>query len=287
MGRARELGLPATGPIGIGIYRDVFVLDFKNRRELFDHLNKVGFEDLLEDFLKNSRRMTAACTFCKGPTDIRADEILYPFMLPSIERILDIDDCRDYLKWLGSSCAYNLRLHHDNDIMHGTIPKGAYVMTNSHVANHLVGEEKTWMTDYHMAGKAEVRGIQKVEVYCLSYVMNPLPWAEAIGRAKFMPETFPHGLYDRQMPDRSPSVMLTTAFMDGIELGYYRRRIFDVEPGLKRDMLRKLVKIKEKMWQIYGIPEGMQRGLEYIPYYITSRKTTERDLNEVMKALQG
>ena len=300
MKRARELGLPVTEPVGIGVYEDIFVLEFKDRRGLFEHLNKVRLDDLLDDFSKNSKRTTVACSFCREPTDIRVDEILYAFAFPGAEKIFDADDSKDYLKWLGSSCGRNLRLHHDSGILHGTIPRAGGVMTNSHVANHLVGEEETWMTDYHMASQLRDKATRRMEVYCLSCVMNPLPYAQVIGRARFLPRKSPPlGLYEGlvlspsegiaglgELAPMLPGAELAEAFTDGVERGYNRRSTFKIGPELKRNMLRRAVRMKEEMWRIYGIPKGMQRGVEYVRRTIASKKITEEELSEVAEALR-
>ena len=301
MNKAKELDLHATEPIGLGIYKNVFVIEVKNRRDLFSYLNRTSFEDLMNKFLKGSRKTEAACVFCLEPTDIRVDEILYAFSLPGIEKILGEEDCKDYLRWLGSSCGYNLRLHHDNDIMHGTIQRGPGFMTNSHVANHLVGEGGTWMTDYHMAGKTKDKDIKRMEVFCLCHVMNPLPHAEAIARSRFAREELPmFELYELllsssygaltslgEMGLETPKAELTEAFIDGVILGYYRRRVFEVESKLKREMLKKSVLIKEKMWQILKMPARMQRGVDYFYMKLNTEKITEQDYNEIAKIVEG
>ena len=111
MRKAREMELPSTEPIGIGIYRNVFVIELKNRKELFSYLNRTSREILKRRFFNESRRVEAACFFCLEPTDVRVDEVLYAFSFPRVDELLGKEDCKDYLRWLGSSCGYNLRLH--------------------------------------------------------------------------------------------------------------------------------------------------------------------------------
>ncbi len=297
MKKAKELDLRTTEPIGIGIYRNVFVINVKDRKELFSLLNRTSFDDLLRKFLKESRRVECACVFCMEPTDIRVDEVLYAFSFPGIEKILGKKDCKDYLKWLGSSCGYNLRLHHDNGIMHGTIRAGPGFMTNSHVANHLVREDGTWMTDYHMAGKAKDEVVKRVEVFCLCHVMNPLPHAEVIARSRFAREDYPNFEFYELLLSPSyeamaslgeigmgmPRAELTEAFIDGVQLGYYRRRIYEIDSGLKKEMLKKSILIKEKVWNILKLPKRMQRGIEYFHRALRFRKITEEVYSELAK----
>ena len=301
MKKAKELDLRVTEPVGMGIYENIFVIDLKDRSDLFSYLKRTSLEDLMNRFHKEARKTEGACVFCWEPTDIRVDEILYAFSIPGIENILGRDDCRDYLKWLGSSCGYNLRLHHDNCIMHGTVQVGPGFMTNSHVANHLVGEETTWITDYHMAGEVKNEDIKRMEVFCLCHVMNPLPHAEVIARSRFARDEFPRfELYELLLSPsyeaitslgeiglRTPKAGLTEAFIDGIELGYYKRRIFEVESKLKRKMLRKSILIKEKIWEILKIPKRMQRGVDYFHARLYSRKLTDQDYRELSRAISN
>ncbi len=299
MKKAKELDLKTTKPVGIGIYRNVFAIDVKDRIDLFSFLNRTSFEILMKKFLRGSRRVRAACIFCIEPSDIRVDEVLYAFSFPRIEKILGRKNCIDYLKWLGSSCGYNLRLHHDNGIMHGTIQLGPGFMTNSHVANHLVGEDSTWMTDYHMAGSVKDDNIKRMEVFCLCHVMNPLPHAEIIARSGFAREEFPKfELYELLLSPSyeamvslggmglgMPKAELTEAFIDGVERGYYRRRIYEVERVLKREMLKKSILIKEKIWEILKLPKRMQRGVEYFHRALHARKITEENYRELAKII--
>ena len=300
MKKAKELGLRTTNPIGIGIYKNVFVLDLKDRVDLFSFLNRTNFKDLLGRFLKDSRRVDAACVFCSEPTDIRVDEVLYAFSFPGVERILEKRDCKDYLKWLGSSCGCNLRLHHDNRIMHGTIQMGPGFMTNSHVANHLVGEKGTWMTDYHMAGEIRDHNVKRMEVFCLCHVMNPLPHARTIAMSRFAREEFPRfELYELltsssyeaiitlgEIGLRTPKAELTEAFIEGVELGYYRRKIYEVDLKLKKEMLRKSIIIKEMLWEILKMPKRMQRGVEYFHKALQARKIAGEDYRVLARAIE-
>ncbi|RLG41615.1 MAG: hypothetical protein DRO05_03460 [Thermoproteota archaeon] len=289
MRRAKEMELPSTEPIGMGIYENVFVIELKNRKELFSYLNRTSRELLMERFSRESRKVEAACLFCLEPTDVRVDEVLYAFSFPGVDELLGREDCKDYLRWLGSSCGYNLRLHHDCGIMHGTIQADQGFMTNSHVANHLVGEEGTWMTDYHMAGELREKDLRKLEVFFLCHVMNPLPNAEAIARSHFSSENFPRFEFYELLLSSSPDALaslgafpletpkseLTEAFIEGVELGYYKRSVFEVESRLKREMLRKSLLLKGKIWEILGIPKKMQRGVEYFRLMLQSKKTED------------
>lgn len=306
MTKVKELGLPSAMPVGMGIYRDVHVIELRDRLALFRYLTTVGDEELLRDFKERSYEADAACLFSLETTDIRADELLYALLFPRVEKILDYGECASYLKWLGSSCGYNLRLHHDQDILHGTIPRPPGVMTNSHLANHIVDESSTWMTDYHMAGKSSDKRLKRIELYCLCHVMIPLPIAQRIAFSKFMEREIPlRRIFRMDMFSPEPidwlqilsmreplptpknqSERLIKALIDGIEHGYKRRDILEVESSLKRRMLKALVIVREKLWEIYGVPQGMQRGVEEVRRIISSRHIPKNRIEEAAHSLR-
>jgi len=296
---ARELGLPAPKPIGIGSYRNVHVLDFKERIELFRMLEETPVEALLKRFRDSSRPVEAACIFMDQPTDIRVDEILYGFLHPCIQEVLDTRDCKDFLRWLGSSCGFNLRMHHDADLLHGTIPKRGGFMTNSHTANHLVDEKGTYTTDYHMAYRSRDKELKRVEVFFLASVMNPLPRAhEAAAEAFMQDRPSPYGLpiEDPSLPFRSygdqwfkPKSLqeeFTDVFLNGVEYGYNRRKTIHVETKLRREILLKAAISKKELFQLLGFPEGMQRGIEYVAKQLMTCSFTKEELKASLKRIE-
>jgi len=272
MQRIHELA-PSPKPVGIGVFRSVFVKDFKDRISLFDYLKGCDTKRLVGDIGRDGRSIDAASVYSLQPTDIRVDEILYGFISPELRDVVDIRDCKDYLKWLGSSCGKNLRSLHDNSILHGSLLRYDGVMTNSHVANHLVDENSTCVTDFHMSEPVSDERFKEIELECLTYVMNPLESAESIARARFKPKTSPiiyalsevlpsyHAFI--QLEDVRPTSTgedLTTAFIDGVEYGYRRHKAVHVEASLRRELLERAVELKRKLWNLIGLPEGMQRG---------------------------
>lgn len=163
-------------------------------------------------------------------------------------------------------------------------------MTNSHVANHLVSEDATWITDFHMAQAVGDERFKEIELECLTYVMNPLESAEKIGRSRFKPKTSPM-MY--AFSERSPSSYifsdleeyrttstgedLSAAFIDGVEYGYFRTKVIHVEAKLRRGLLEKAVNLKHKLWKILNLPEGMQRGTAII-HELMAKRGVKRDL---------
>ena len=310
MMRARELKLPATKPIGIGIYHNVKIIKFPNRHRLFVFLRKMSSKDLIKIFKESGEKSDAACFFCEEPSDIRVDEILYGLLFPKIEYIIELNDCKDYLRWLGSSCAYNLRLHHDNNIIHGTTFVEGGVMTNSHFANHIISYDKTWMTDYHMTTEARGRHGKRLKIeeyYCLWHVMNPLPAAEAMARARRrrislleLPqvqfETQPYyrfyfwedlmKIYAGMYSPANVYEELTEALIEGIEYGYNRRKVLEIEKKLKREMLVKLIVLKHALWELYGLPLGMQRGIGVVREVMRLKKLGEDEVKKKVSEVQ-
>ena len=297
---ARENGLPAPKPIGIGFYNNVRVLDFKDRVELFRMLESTPREALLKRFKESSRPVEAACVFMAQPTDVRVDEILYGFLHPRIRQILDPRDCKDFLKWLGSSCGFNLRMHHDAGLLHGTMPKRGGFMTNSHTANHLVDEKGTYTTDYHMAYSSKDKDLKKAEVFFLASVMNPLQGADEAARKAFeqhRPLPFmlsPEDLYsqiigyhdDRWFKPKSLQEKFTEAFLDGVEYGYNRRRTRSVEAKLRREALLKTAAAKKELFRLLGLPESMQRGVKYVASRLMMHSFTDEELKASLKRIE-
>jgi len=264
---------PSPKPVGIGIFRNLCVKEFKDRPELFEYLKHVDANRLLEEFSSGSRLMDAASVYSLEPTDIRVDEILYGFISPELGNELGKEDCRDYLKWLGSSCGKNLRLLHDNGVLHGTLLRYGGVMTNSHVGNHMASEDSTWITDFHMCQPISDKRFKQIELECLTYVMNPLESAERIGKGRFEQRAVPMAYalsepltpnhvsqYVLDLQPRSPGKDLSKAFIDGIECGYYRRKVTHIETSLGSEVLEKAAELKRRLWKTLSLPEGMQRG---------------------------
>ncbi|KPV61459.1 MAG: hypothetical protein AOA65_2276 [Candidatus Bathyarchaeota archaeon BA1] len=289
---ARELGLPGPKPIGLGSYENVHVVDLKDRVELFGMLQSTPRDALLRRFKESSRPVKAACIFTSQPTDVRVDEILYGFLHPCLPQILDARDCKDFLRWLGSSCGLNLRMHHDADLLHGTIPKHGGFMTNSHTANHLVDERGTYTTDYHMAYKSKDKNLKRTELLFLASVMNPLPRAEEAARKAFedykpLPlELLLEGNHlrmsnywgSRTFKPESPQEEFTEAFLDGIEHGYNKQRVMHMETKLRREIMSRAAAMKKALFQLLGLPTGMQRGVEYVMPLLRTHRFTDKEL---------
>lgn len=278
---------PSPTPVGMGLLRDLSIKELKDRTALFDYLEGKDSERLLEEFAEDSRSTDAASIYSLQPTDIRVDEVLYGFISPELQNVANVRDCKDYLKWLGSSCGQNLRLLHDGNILHGTVLRYGGVLTNSHIANHLVNEDGTSVTDFHLAEPIGDRRFKEIELECLTYMMNPLESAEKIGRSRFKSRSapvmyafleqlssgyiFPEG---EEYRPTSSGEELSAAFIDGVEYGYGRSKVTHVEAKLRRELLEKAVNLKHKLWKVLKLPEGMQRG-----HFIVWKRMKERGLS--------
>ena len=281
---ARSLGCPAPTPVGLGVYREVHVIDFKDRSELFQALASMSREKLLERFIA-ARRVEAACVFLSQPTDVRVDETLYGFLHPGLSRMLDACEARDFLKWLGSNCGSGLRAHHDAGLLHGTTPKGGGYMTNAHSANYLVDEDGTYTTDYHMAQRSGDKELRDMEVFFLASLMNPLPGASEAAASYFSkprpivyslsPEGTSPFYYDRFFQPSNQLEEYAEAFVDGVAHGYRKREALHFEREKRRDALLIAAACKKELLHLLDLPPSMQRGVEQVRRRVAALKLTE------------
>lgn len=228
MRELRNAGLPVPEALGMGIYRGVSVIDFKDRREMRERLAGGSPAALLREFAEKARSSGACCIFCLEPTDVRVSELLQDFTFHYMGEESADEDCRNYVRWLGSSCAYNLRQLHDCGVLHGTIRREGGLLTNSHVSNHLAGERGTWMTDYHLAKRVENDEEKTQELNCLLQVFNSF-------RDYYFLEEY------------GAIHQLAKEFLEGVKSGY-QGDVFDIEPEVKTRMLEEAVQMR-KEWK--------------------------------------
>lgn len=292
MVEALELGLTKVKPVGVGYFDDVMVLDYKDRTELFKMVKATSGEELMSMYGAQGRPMRAACVFVSQPTDARVDEVLYGFLHPILPQLAETQDLVDFLKWVGSSCGYNLRTHHDAGLIHGTIPKGGAHMTNSHTANHLIDEEGVYMTDYHMTFRSKNKRLRRLEAFTLTSQMNPLPMARRaagevygahrpllydLGAGMASPFSYT-SIEGRWFKPGSIHEKFTESFLDGVMQGYDKRKKHSVEAKLRRDILLKAAVCKHDLLVLLGLPVNMQRGAREINRKLAHTKFSEEDL---------
>ncbi|MCX8168738.1 MAG: hypothetical protein N3E39_00720 [Candidatus Methanomethylicia archaeon] len=313
MFKLKDLGIPAPESIGLGLYENIKLLELNNRYELANKIAEGGKEWLLNMLEKSEKNTRGSCIFYKNISDIRVDEILYGLLIPKVENVINVKEVKAYLKWLGSSCGFNLRILHDNGIIHGTIfdSTGMGIYTNSHLANHVVGFDNTYITDFHLTKELKGKELEKMkleEYYALWHVMNPLPSAEKfvlhqVKRSTIlnMPEIFSqtHPVDGFQMFDEVMSIHggyyrptnvyeeFTESLIDGIEYGYNKLKKYEVEGKLKRKMLIALSILKKFFLEIYGLPKGMERGREAIGIVMNMKKINEKELKTKINEIKG
>jgi len=171
---AATIGLPSPLPIGTGTFSNFFTIKVKDRSNLIRLLKKKTQKAILQTFIEKSEETISCCVFSRIFSDIRVDEILYAFIFSGIEKLFNDVDCKDYIKWLGSSCGWNLRMFHDQDLLHGTIKLRNGFNTNSYLGNHTISEEKTSILDFDLTSKVKNEADKMIEFKCLNEVMNPL-----------------------------------------------------------------------------------------------------------------
>jgi len=272
---AESIGMPAF-LVGGGCYNNVNYSSFSDTQELFAYLHKKDDSETLDKrYNETSRKTEAFCTFSIVPSDLRVDEILYGFMLPYIEQAVDMKNCKDYIRWLGSNCAQNLRILHDNGILHGTyfVPKWSggsmshrVIHSNAYTGNHVISETKTWIVDYDLARLVEEESKSSFddEIESLTYLQNPLMYGE---------------YYKSNSLKNEFRETLANEFREGVSQGY-QNDLYEVEDKFKREMLRKLTRIKKTMWNLFELPSGLTRARDYLEYVITKKKISKEDFKK-------
>lgn len=269
--------------VGRGLYSSINYISFRDTQDLFTYLkNESSEEDILKKFLENSTRTEAFCIFYIVPSDLRVDEILYGLIFPRAGRIVDRDDCKAYVKWLGSSCANNLRKVHDQGILHGTynVPKWfnesryqRIIHSNAYTGNHVVGETETWIVDYDLARQAEPDNKSDFddEIEALIYLQNPLFYGKG-----YMKNSLRNDFREE----------LAREFKEGVNIGY-GNDVFQIESKLKRRMLKILTQTKKAMWELYNLPTALTRARDYIEYVIMKKKISEEEFKRATKSIDG
>jgi hypothetical protein len=275
----KKINLPSFF-LGTGYYSNINYTTFEDTQNMFKNLEKtIDEQDILEKFFKDSKKTQGICGFYDVPSDLRVDEILYGLMFPMVEEIVDSKNCEDYVEWLGLSCANNLRILHDNNILHGTyfVPKWTndseykrVIHSNAYTGNHVIGEEETWIVDFDLTRYAEGEKKSKFddEIESLIYLQNPLIYGE---------------FYRNNSLRNSFRERLANKFIQGINHGY-NKDIFDIENNLKKDMLKKLTHIKKKMWTLYELPKGLTRARDYIEYVIAKKNLSRKEFQKYIKS---
>jgi len=279
--RAKELG-QRIELLGTTSFKDVYYLQSKDRPEMFDNLHSIDRETLIRGFRAEGRPTAAYSAYYRIPSDIRVGELFYVFMFPDITKLIDPDPIREYVEWLGSSCGHLLRQFHDSGALHGTwlgdraTSLGLRdVHSNSYTGNYLVDEEGLTMCDFDLSRPVEKESEKDLEKWALVHIENPLYYA-----GSYMPSDAVNQRIARKNPFREE---LATLFEEAVDLGY-REGPRETVNRVKREMLGLLVKAKELMWRLYGLPEDLTGQIYYVDYVISNKRITDKEFKEAAQA---
>jgi hypothetical protein len=265
--------------VGYGILENINYITYKDRKELFYNLKK-SKESVLKKLFNYSSKKDAYCFFMKVFSDIRVQEILFPFMFPQIAEILDEDDCKEYIGWLGNSCGRILKILHDNDILHGTWlgnrNMGSFldIHSNSYIGNYILDESKIGIVDFDLTEKNNNSNIKEMEKKCLIQMENPLFYAGSfIGN-----EALEMGLVKKNEFREN----LAKIFEAGVDEGYSGNEYY-IEMTKRAEMLKDIVDLKDIIWNLYEIPKDLVGNVYYLEYLIKNKEANTSDIRELFE----
>jgi hypothetical protein len=264
--------------IGYGLYSNVKIISFKDRKELFKYLRTVENDVIYDKFDKSGRKVEAFCYFSEISSDLRVQELLYVFMFPYLDELLGIEDCIEYIRWLGSSCGFNLRKLHDCDILHGTwigdkkVSIGLTdVHSNSYIGNHVVEEGNTKLVDFDLSQRSSDEKMKKLEKWCLINMENPLFYAGSyLGNEPISMNIAMKNIFREK---------LSMEFKEAIDDGY-NYNIYNIEKKLKRSMLDKITKVKQCLWDLYKLPKDFIGNIYFLEHLIATKKIDKKEVIE-------
>lgn len=278
-----ELGMDIETS-GFGEYKKGYYISFKDRRELFNFLKSSKESDRLKKLFGSSILTQLFSFYSFIPSDLRVQELLFVFMFPQIEYMLDTTECKEYVRWLGSSCGYRLRQLHEVDLLHGTWIGDrkaeiglADVHSNSYTGNHTITEEDTWLVDFDLAKTSKDDSLKDLEKWCLINMENPLFYAGSyLGN-----EALRMGLAKKNTFREE----LARQFVDGVNEGY-DGEIHYIEKQLRRNMLEKLCKSKQFLWELFKLPKDLIGDIYYIDALMLKTTLKDIDIKKAVNAIQ-
>jgi hypothetical protein len=276
--KAKELGQKIE-LIGSASFNEVYYLNMKDRVELFTKLLNLKLDDLM-DLFKNSQKKTKAySTYYFIPSDIRVAELCITFVFPFVTELIDTENIRDYIEWLGSSCGSLLRSFHDSGALHGTWLGPEYtslgildVHTNSYTGNYLVDENNVTMCDFDLSQPIEKDSYKEIEKWALTHIENPFNYA-----GSYIPkDALRQGIAKKNVFRED----LALRFEKSVKIGY-NQGLLDLEKKMKKEMLRRIITTKEIMWKLYEIPKDITSQIDYIDQVISSKKIDKNNLKKI------
>jgi hypothetical protein len=205
-------------------------------------------------------------------------------MFPQIKYILDPNECIDYIKWLGSSCGFNLKRLHENNLIHGTWigdKKGnigiSDVHSNSYTGNHTVSQENTFLVDFDLTSSIQDDNILNLEKWCIINMENPLHYAGSYLKT----DALKMGIAKKNVFREQ----LAKSFEEGVNIGYSGEDYY-VEKDLRREMLENICKSKQFLWNMYGLPKDLIGDIYYIDALMLRKNMKEIDVKKSVNSLQ-
>lgn len=278
--RAKELGQKIE-LLGTTSFKNVRYLESKDRPEMFDQLHSIDRETLLNGFKEEGIPTGAYSAYYRIPSDIRVGELFFAIMFPDVTKLIDPDLIKEYVEWLGSSCGHLLRQFHDSGALHGTwLGNQATslglrdVHSNSYTGNYLVDEEGLTMCDFDLSKPIEKESEKELEKWALVHIENPLYYA-----GSYRPNDALNQGIAKKNPFREE---LATLFEQSVDLGY-REGPCEIASNLKKELLGLLVKAKELMWKLYGLPDDLTGQIYYVDYVISNKNIKDKKLREAIR----
>lgn len=272
---------------GWGSYDKTYYNSYKDRRELFQYLRTTDEDKRLTNLLDSSNITQGFSFYSYIPSDLRVNEILYTFMFPQIKQILNPHECIDYIKWLGSSCGYNLKKLHDGNILHGTwigdkkADMGlSDVHSNSYTGNHTLTEKETCLVDFDLAQSipSDARAyMMDLEKWCLINMENPLHYAGSYLKN----DALEMGLAKKNVFREE----LAKSFEEGVNEGY-SGEIYYIENKIRKSMLEKIAKSKRFLWNLYGLPKDLIGDIYYIDALLLRKSMKDIEIKKAVNSLQ-
>jgi len=281
--RANELGVDIE-PSGFCEHNEAYYISFKDRREMFNYLKSTKERERLQKLLSSPNKTKIYSFYSFIPSDLRVQELLYTFMFPQMEHMLEPEDCKEYVRWLGSSCGLRLKQLHEADLLHGTWIGDrkaeiglSDVHSNSYTGNHTITEEDTWLVDFDLAQHSQDDSMKDLEKWCLVNMENPLLYAGSyLGN-----EALRMGLAKKN----SFREELARQFEEGVNEGY-SGEIHYAEMRLRREMLEKIARSKRVLWEIFKLPKDLIGDIYYIDALVAKKPMNNIDIKKAVNALQ-
>lgn len=268
---------------GYGEYKEGYYISFKDRKELFKYLGNTKESNRLKKMFRSSKKTPLHSFYSFIPSDLRVLELLYTFMFPHIEYMLDVENCKDYVRWLGSSCGHRLKQIHEANLLHGTWTEDRKkefdlydVYSNSYLGNHTVTEEETYLIDFDLAEHSQDKFLKDAEKWCLINMGNPLFYAGTyLGN-----EPLKMGLAKKN----SFRENLSNIFICGVNEGY-ASEIYYIEKKLRRKMLEKIAKSKQILWKLFKLPNDLIGDIYYIDAILVKKSLKDIDIKKAVNAI--